>query len=82
MIVININRKQSLPTYIKKKLHYSSTKYKNNGPLFNAILRSNAIIQNAVAFFKLTSFKNAPICNKAFCLRMRLYLIAAFLKYF
>jgi len=37
----------------------ASAKCKNNDYLFNAFLRLDAIIQNAMVFLKLTSFKNA-----------------------
>jgi len=41
----------------------TNTKCINKDYLFNAFLGLVAVIQNAMTFFKLTSFTNATICN-------------------
>ena len=40
----------------------TSIKYQNNDPTFNAFLWSNAVIENAVTFFKLIFSKKVTIC--------------------
>jgi len=60
---------------------YTSAERQNKGSLLSAVLRTDALVKNAVAFLKLSSFTNAAICNSRIRKSKRLFYECGFYKY-